>query len=150
MIAGRVSSVSITERSSAAWTIEQVVWVTKSNSAGFWPLAVELGEGGEHAAAEFDARKRGARRLRDLLDRRLLRALGAGLPGLQVGGARDDNRIDLQARALRGRGDGLERRRGVGFVGNDDLQDDLRGGGFGRLPDSSRTRREPRSSRMSA
>jgi len=33
MIAGRVSKVSITDRSSAAWTIAVVVWLTKSNSA---------------------------------------------------------------------------------------------------------------------
>ena len=38
MIAGRVSSVSITDRSSAAWTIEQVVWVMKSNSSAFGRL----------------------------------------------------------------------------------------------------------------
>src|ERR1700722_3556670 len=38
MIAGRVSSVYITDRSSAAWTIEQVVWVMKSNSAALGRL----------------------------------------------------------------------------------------------------------------
>src|SRR3984957_17574920 len=38
IIAGRVSSVSITDRSSAAWTIEQLEWVMKSNNVAFGRL----------------------------------------------------------------------------------------------------------------
>ena len=135
MIAGRVSSVSITERSSDAWTMEQVVWVMKSNSAAFGRLRFSSVKVESMPPPSLTPGNTGARSLRDLLDRRLLRTLRAGLPGFQVGGARDDNRIDLQARALRGRCNGLERRLSVGFVRNDDLKDDLRGGGFGRLPD---------------
>ena len=102
---------------------------------GFGPLAVELREGGEHAASEFHSRKHLARGRCNVLDRRLLRTLCAGLPRFQVGGAGDDDRIDLQARALRGCCDGFKRRYRVGFVRNDDLNDHLRSGGFARLPD---------------
>ena len=101
----------------------------------FRPLAIELGEGGEHAASELRPWKRRARGRRNVLDRRLLGTLGARLPGFQIGRAGDDDRIDIQARALRCCGDGLKRRPCVGVVGNDDLKDDLRGGGFADLPD---------------
>ena len=102
---------------------------------GFRPLAVEFRKGGEHAASEFHSRKDLARGRCNILDRRLLRTLRAGLPRFQVGGAGDDDRIDLQARAPGRRGDLLKRRSHVGLIGNDHLEDDLRRGGFGRLPD---------------
>ena len=41
----------------------------------------------------------------------------------------------ISRRALRRRGDFLKRRSHVGLVRNDHLEDDLRRGGFGHLPD---------------
>ena len=98
------------------------------------PLAVELGEGGKHSAAEPGAGKGCARRLGDFLDGGLLRTPRARLPRLQVRGARHDDRIQVQARFPSGSGDGRKRDSRVLFVGDDDFEDDRRRDGFGRLP----------------
>ena len=136
MIAGRVSSVSITDRSSAAWTIEQVVWVTKSKSAAFGRLrlsSVKLESMPPPSFAPGKAARAAAG------DRpRPSAARAAWRRAARISGRRRSRRRPNRCsrpRALRSRGDGLQSDAlGVDLVGNDDLKDDLRGGGFADLP----------------
>jgi hypothetical protein len=103
------------------------------DKCGLRPLAIELCKGGEHAAAEPDAGKGGARRFTYLLDGRDLRPFGARLPGFQVRCAGDYDGVELQPGLRNGRSNGRERRSGVGLVRNDDLHDDRRGNALGDL-----------------
>ena len=91
------------------------------------PLSIEFGEGGEHASAKLYAGKSSARGSADLFDRRFLGALCAWLPRFQIGRARDDDRLERQARATNGFGDRRQRSGGVPLVGDDDFEDDPSG-----------------------
>ena len=133
MIAGRVSSVSITDRSSAAWTIEQVVWVMKSNSSAFGRLRLSSVKVESMPPPSF-ASGNAARAA-------LAIASTVGFSGRSAPGCQDfrsaalETTIESMVRPARfaAAAAACERHARVDLVRNNDLEDDFRCRGFARL-----------------